>query len=236
MAGSFIGEGDVVIDRALRAGHQLECVLVDQARTRPLPTLPSGADVLLAGPEVLQKVAGRTELRDPIACFVRPPEHHVADLLQGSRTVLVTEGVNNPTNMGVIMRCAAGLGIESVLFDPTSCDPLYRRAVRVSMGEVFAIPHARIGQMPQSLSALADAGYTTFALTPDKAAEDISQLRVNPNQNVALLVGAEGPGLTAETIEASDRKLRIPMQADVDSINVGTAAAVAFYALAQART
>lgn len=240
MAGSFIGEGDVVIDRALRSGHHLECVLVDRARTEKtqaldLPSFPDTADVFLAGPDVLQKVAGRPELRDPIACFVRPPEQSAVDLLDASRTVLVTEGVNNPTNMGVIMRCAAGLGIEAVLFDPTSCDPLYRRAVRVSMGEVFSIPHARIDHLPQALSSLTEAGYATFALTPDANAEDISKLRIELTQKIALVLGAEGPGLTDETMAACDRRLRIPMKAGVDSINVGTAAAVAFYALGQAR-
>ncbi len=235
MAGSFIGEGDVVIGRALTAGHHLECVLVDRARTRELPELPEGAEVFVAGPAVLQEVAGRKELRDPIACFVRPPERDVAQLLAVSKTVLITEGVNNPTNMGVIMRCAAGLGIEAVLFDPTSCDPLYRRAVRVSMGEVFAIPHARIGSLPGSLEVVREAGFATFALTPDASADDIGALRVGADEKVALVLGAEGPGLTAETLAACERRLRIPMQAGVDSINVGTAAAVAFYALGQAR-
>lgn len=235
MAGSFIGEGDVVIDRALRAGHQLECVLVDQARSRDLPPLPETADVFLAGPDVLKAVAGRTELRDPIACFTRPPEHNVDDVLTKTQTVLVAEGVNNPTNMGVIMRCAAGLGIEAVLFDPTSCDPLYRRAVRVSMGEVFAIPHVRIAQLPESLEVLSNAGFSTFALTPSDTADDISKLKVGHGEKVALVLGAEGPGLTDETLAACDRSLRIPMEANVDSINVGTAAAVAFYALGQAR-
>ncbi len=240
MAGSFIGEGDVVIARALAAGHQLESVLVDANRTKGLPELPAHATVLAGGAKVLQAVAGRKELRDPIACFIRPPSNDPVDLLRRAKTVLVTEGVNNPTNMGVILRCAAGLGVDAVLVDASSCDPLYRRAVRVSMGEVFAIPHARIGSLGDlsesgGLAMLAQLGFLRLALTPSTTADDLGDLQLDRDQKCAVVIGAEGPGLSDDVLAACDRRLRIVMHAGVDSINVGTAAAIAFFAVGNAR-
>lgn len=229
MAGHFMAEGDVVIARALRAGHRLDSVLVDAARTSPLEWA-GDAMVLRAGPDALTEVCGRPKLRDPIARFVRPPAATVADTIRAARTVAVLEGVVNPTNVGVLMRCAAGLGVEAVLVDPTTCDPLYRRAVRVSMGEVFAIRHARCGPAAHTLGELADAGFTTAALTPSGDV-DLDDVGRSDEDRLAVVIGAEGPGLTDAALEAADLRVRIPMAAGVDSINVGTAAAVAFHAL-----
>ena len=235
MAGSFMAEGDVVIERALRAGMHLQSVLVDARRTSLVVGVGESVPLLCASPAVLQAVCGRPKLRDPIARFVRPAAVDPAMLLERSSTVVVLEGIVNPTNMGVITRCAAGLGIDAVLLDPTSCDPLYRRAVRVSMGEVFAIPHARLAAFADGLSVVRDHGYTLAALTPDPAAAAIGELRRSPGDRLAIVIGTEGPGLTAATLAAADTRLRIQMAAEVDSINVGTAAAVAFYALRQVR-
>lgn len=229
MAGSFMAEGDLVIGRALGAGHRLQSVLVDAARSAPIDWA-DGAVVLRAGPEALIEVCGRPRLRDPIARFERPPASSVSDAVDGARTVALLEGVVNPTNVGVLMRCAAGLGVQAVLVDPTTCDPLYRRAVRVSMGEVFAVRHARCGPAAETLGLLAAAGFTSAALTP--AGEvDLDDVVRSDGDRLVVVIGAEGPGLSASALAAADVRVRIPMAAGVDSINVGSAAAVAFHRL-----
>ncbi len=232
MAGLFMAEGLTVIRRALAAGRRLDSVLVDARRTGPVVDLvgPEIA-VYAASPEVLLEVCGREKLRDSIACFVRPAPVDVAELLSRSYTVAVLEGVANPTNMGVITRCAAGLGIDAVLLDPTCCDPLYRRAVRVSMGEVFAVPHASLAAFPEGFSTLTEAGFTVAALTPRPGAGSVADHHRAPRDRLAILLGSEGPGLTDASIAAADIELRIPMSAGVDSINVGSAAAIAFQVL-----
>lgn len=231
MAGAFMAEGDVVIGRALDAAMTPLAVLMDAKRPSELPDWPDTAPRLHAGPDVLRSVSGRPRLRDPIAMFVRPEPATAAELLATASTVAVFEGVVNPTNVGVIVRCAAGLGVDAVLVDPTSCDPLYRRAVRVSMGEVFRIPHARIGDLPSSLDVLDAAGFSTLALTPAADAVDIGSIDRTPDRRVAIVIGSEGPGLSAATLERADARVCIPMAAGVDSINVAAAAAIAFQAL-----
>lgn len=231
MASLFMAEGDRVIMRGLDAGYQLQSVLVDARRRDPLPDQIASADVLAASPEVLTAVCGRPKLRDPIATFVRPPPLHVGEILDASRTVAILEGVVNPTNVGVIVRCAAGLGVDAVLVDPTSCDPLYRRAVRVSMGDVFAIRHGRLEALPEGLDVVEAAGFRTVALTPDAGSVDITTVTRDALDRVAIVLGSEGPGLTVETLDRAHIRARIKMEPGVDSINVGSAAAVAFFAL-----
>ncbi len=226
-----MAEGDRVIQRALDAGHQLQSVLVDSRRASAVPGSRPDLPVYAASPDVLTAVTGRPRLRDPIACFERPSPRVAAELLSSARTVAVLEGIVNPTNVGVIMRCAAGLGIDAVLLDPSSCDPLYRRAVRVSMGEVFAVPFARLSSFPGGFDEVARAGFQTVALTPDPRAIELGAFERADSEKLAIVVGSEGPGLTESTLEAVDVRVQIPMAAGVDSINVGSAAAVAFYAL-----
>lgn len=236
MAGVFVAEGDIVVERALRAGYRLSSLLVDAKRTKPLPeVIDPEIPVYAAGPEVLQRITGYHLHRGVLACFARRPVPAFAEAVAGSTTVAVMEGINNPTNLGVILRCAVGLGVDSYYLDPTCCDPLYRRCGRVSMGEAFATPYARLDRFPDGLDPLRRAGFELIALTPTPEAEPINGLRYRPGDRVALVLGAEGPGLTEATMSACDRRVRIPMSGLVDSINVGSAAAVAFYALGQAR-
>ncbi len=232
-AGSFIAEGDVVIERALAAGHRLESLVVDAARTKPLPdAIDPATPVYAAGPEVLTVITGRPELRDPLACFVRPPPREVDAVLERAKVVAVLEGINNPNNLGVIMRNAAGLGVDGVLLDPTCGDPLYRRAIRASMGQVFAISHARLDTLPDGLAPLHERGFTTVALSPE-AELDLTELEWS--EPVAFVLGAEGPGLTAKTMTASSATARIGMARAVDSLNVASAAAIAFHHAASMR-
>ncbi len=121
--------------------------------------------------------------------------------------------------------------MDAVLLTPDSCDPLYRRCVRVSMGQVFSVPYAYLDRWPQGVEDVRTAGFRVLALTPHPTATDLSQVRVEPDDRVALLFGAEGPGLTEDAMAASDERVRIPMAAGVDSLNVGAAAAVACWVL-----
>jgi tRNA G18 (ribose-2'-O)-methylase SpoU len=230
MASFFIAEGDLVIERAVRNGYRLRSVLIAARRSKPLPPEAESAEVFEANDAVLTEITGRPELRDPLACFDRPEESVVDELLAKHRTFAVLENVNNPNNLGVIMRNAAGLGVDAVLLDPTCGDPLYRRAVRSSMGQVFTIPHARIGALPEGLDLLHRHGITTVALTPSGDA-DLRELE-RPAK-VAILLGAEGPGLTAATMAAASVRARIAMSRDIDSLNVANAAAIAFHHLAE---
>lgn len=232
LEGVFIAEGDVVIQRAIDAGHRLISVFAEASRTRPLEFDVGDAAVYRGGVPVVEAIASNRRYRGCMACFQRPPDIPLSELLGDSRTIIVTEHVNNPTNLGVIMRTAAALGIDALLADPQSCDPLARRACRVSMGTVFAIRHGRCGPLPGALDELAE--FETIALTP---ADDATPLDELPplGDRVALLLGAEEPGLTAHTMAAATHRARIPMHSGVDSLNVATAAAIAMWQLTRAR-
>lgn len=232
MHGFFIAEGDLVIERGVHADFELRSILVAARRSKPLPdSIGPEVDVIRGGDAVLTEVTGRPELRDPIACFVRPALPDASALIATGRSFAVLEGINNPNNIGVIMRNAAGLGIDAVLLDPTCSDPLYRRAIRSSMGQVFAIPHGRIGPLEESLPELHARGVSTIALSPSAEAR-LDELELN-DMKTALLLGAEGPGLSQAALAAASYHARIEMTAEVDSLNVGSAAAVAFYELAR---
>ena len=234
-AGVFIADGDVVAERAQWAGCRLVAVLVDATRTRPFPfDIADEVPVYLASPPVLESITGYHLHRGVLACFERPAPAEAGPLLASARRLLVLEGVNNPTNLGVIVRSAAGLGFDALALDPSCCDPYYRRSARVSMGQVFALPHTRLAPFPAGLAAVTDAGFAVVALTPSPDAVPIDALRLEPGQPVALLLGAEGPGLRAATLDAVGHQVRIPMAAGVDSLNVGAAAAVACYAVSRA--
>ncbi|MEZ5140714.1 MAG: RNA methyltransferase [Acidimicrobiales bacterium] len=236
LAGIFIAEGDLVLERALRAGYRVRSILVDATRRQPLPpAVPDDVPVFAAGPEVVLRITGMAMHRGLIASLDRGPERSVADVLHGAARVVVLEDVNNPTNLGVIARSAMGLGADALLLDPSCCDPLYRRASRVSMGEVFALPWARTERLPAGLEPLRDRGFSLLALTPDPTADRIDDLVLDPEERVALVLGAEGPGLTDATLGHVDRRVRIPLHGGVDSLNVGAAAAIACYVLGRGR-
>ncbi|MHB8342318.1 MAG: TrmH family RNA methyltransferase, partial [Mycobacteriales bacterium] len=153
------------------------------------------------------------------------------ELIAAARRVLVLEAMNNPTNVGGVFRSAAALGMDAVLLDPFCYDPLYRRAVRVSMGAVLAVPYARVTPWPQGLDRLRAAGFRLWALCPAPTGRPLPELGVAAADRVALLLGAEGPGLSAAALAASDEQVRIPMAPGADSLNAAAAAAVACYAV-----
>ncbi|PZS32251.1 MAG: rRNA methyltransferase [Pseudonocardiales bacterium] len=231
--GLFIAEGELVIRRAVRAGYRLRSVLLSPAWLRSLPRLglPPDTPLYVAGAAVLEAITGFRVHRGALASVHRRPLPPPTALLSVARRVAVLEDVNTHTNVGAIFRCAAALGMDAVLLSPSCADPLYRRAVRVSMGEVFAVPYARLESWPADLDLLREAQFRLLALTPDPAATALDDAGLSATGPAALLLGAEGPGLSPAALGRVDQRVRIPMSAGVDSLNVAAAAAVAFYVL-----
>lgn len=230
--GFFVAESPLVVRNLVRSGRRVRSVLVTPPQRDALADLfpQVSAPVYVAPPEVLRRVVGFDLHRGAVAAADRWDLPSVGAVVEHARTVAVLERVNDHENLGVLFRSAAALGIDAVLLDPECADPLYRRTVRVSIGHVLTVPWTRIG----SLDELRDCGFTRFALTPDDAATPIED--VTWPSRAALLFGAEGPGLSPEWLAAADARVRIPMRNAVDSLNVATAAAIAFYVSARGRS
>ncbi len=230
--GLFIAEGELVLRRALRAGYPARSYLVDAKRVDQLADLDTGeTPVYAATPEVLRRATGFHVHRGVLASFHRKPLPRAAEVLDTARRVVILEDVNNHTNLGAIFRAVAALGVDGVLLSPTCADPLYRRSVRVSMGEVFAIPYAKLEPWPDALAQVRAAGFTVLAMTPAPDAVPIQGLDAAQRARAALLMGAEGAGLTRAAMDASDVRVVIPMRRGVDSLNVAAATAVACWEL-----
>jgi tRNA G18 (ribose-2'-O)-methylase SpoU len=236
--GLFLIEGELVLRRALASGTALRSLLLTPPRWRALADALHGVDapVYLAAQAVMDAVAGFPIHRGVLAAAPRPPLATVAEVVAGATVVAVVEGLTDHENLGGIFRNAAALGVGAVLVDPRCADPLYRRAVRVSMGHVLRLPWTRVDPWPDGLDDLRAAGWTLVALTPSPEAEPLSALAPAPGEKVAVLLGAEGSGLSAPALVAADRRVRIPMAAGVDSLNVATAAAIAFHHLGDRAT
>jgi len=228
--GLFIAEGELVLRRALRAGYRPRSYLLDEKRVDQLADL-TGAPVYAASQSLLEKATGFHVHRGVLASFHRKALTPAAEVLAGARRVAILEDLNNHTNIGAVFRGAAALGIDGVLLSPSCADPLYRRSVRVSMGEVFAVPYATLEPWPAALDEVKGAGYTVLALTLAADAVPIQTLTAAERARPALLLGAEGSGLSPRAIGGSDKRVVIPMRRGVDSLNVAAAAAVAFWEL-----
>jgi tRNA G18 (ribose-2'-O)-methylase SpoU len=224
--GVFVAEGVLAIERLLASPYPVRSILVTPTKAARLAG--TGAPVLVAEQAVMNAIAGFDIHRGALASADRLPLPALASLLAHARLVAVLEGINDLENMGALFRNAAAFGVDAVLLSPDCCDPLYRRSVRVSLGHVMHVPFTRVDGL--GLDALRTAGFTTVALTPSTEAEPIDA--IDPGPRVALLLGAEGEGLRPATLAAADRRARIPMADGVDSINVATAAAIAFHRLA----
>ncbi|MFE3199628.1 TrmH family RNA methyltransferase [Embleya sp. NPDC055664] len=232
--GLFMAEGEKVIRRALGAGYPMRSMLLSERWLEVMAEVIERADVpvYVGSPEVVERVTGYQVHRGALASMGRKVLPAAGELVAGARRVAVLEGVNDHTNVGAIFRGAAALGMDAVLLSPDCADPLYRRSVKVSMGAVFSVPYARLDPWPGGLDVLRGAGLTLLALTPGEGSVALNELPTADTDRCALMLGAEGPGLTAKALAAADRLVRIPMSHGVDSLNVGAAAAVAFYAVA----
>ena len=230
--GLVIAEGVLVVQRMLASRFTARAFLGTDRRRRELAEdlRRTDAPFYRATPEVMAEVIGFHLNRGVLGAAPRPRELTVDEVLADAQTVAVLEGVNDHENLGSIFRNAAGLAVDAVVFGAGCADPLYRRAVRVSMGHALLVPHARASAWPGDLDSLRDRGFRIIAMTPNPASRSLAEVMGElAGDRVAVLVGAEGPGLSEHVMRASDERVRIPMSRGTDSLNVATAAALAFY-------
>ena len=247
-SGLVIAEGLYVVGRMLVSPLATMALAGTEAKLRrlredlaaeghSLAALAGDAPFYRVSNEVLSAVIGFASSRDVLAVAPRPAPRMTADVLDAARTLLVLEGVNNAENLGAMFRGAAAFGADGILMGAATADPWYRRTVRVSMGHVMNVPWANLGGTPttwqRGLAELHDAGFSTVALTPSAdvtLAEAMNRVDASGGEGkVALLLGAEGPGLTEHAMRAATLRATIPMAAGVDSLNVATAAQIALY-------
>ena len=226
----FIAEGPVAIERLVASGHPVRSVLVSELKYQRMAALLERLDspVYVVDKALLLDIVGFDLHRGAIAAADRLPTPAIDDIIRAQSRIAVLEGLNDPENLGAIARSARAFGIEALVLDPTCIDPYTRRTVRVSMGEILFLPAARVGPdaWPDVLGVIAAAGFETWALTPGGDSRDIWELDVP--RRLAMMLGAEGPGLSPPALAAATHRVRLPIDPSVDSLNVGAAAAVAF--------
>lgn len=231
--GLFIAESPKVIAVALNAGHEPVSLLCEQRHidgdAAPiLARCPDDMPVYTGSRELLQSLTGYKLTRGVLCAMRRRPCPSVAEIASRARRLAVIDSVVDTTNIGAIFRAAAALGVDGVLLTPTSCDPLNRRAVRVSMGSVFLVPWTWLDEGVESLSRY---GFKTVAMALTDRSVPIDDPQLCGEPRLAIVLGTEGDGLAASVISATDYVARIPMAHNVDSLNVAAAAAVAFWQL-----
>lgn len=230
--GIFIAESPKVIRVALEVGYEPLSLLCERRHitgdAADIVARCAGVPVYTGGRELLAALTGYTLTRGVLCAMRRPRPSTVEEVCRGARRVVVIDGVVDTTNIGAIFRSAAALGIDAVLLTPVSCDPLNRRAVRVSMGSVFLVPWAWTDGTFSELSRL---GFRTAAMALTDRSIPIDDCRLAAEPRLAIVMGTEGDGLPVQTIAAADYVVRIPMSHGVDSLNVAAAAAVAFWQL-----
>lgn len=230
--GLFIAEGARVIRRAVAAGYPVRSLLAAEDKLAAIADVAAAVDapLYLVPVPVAEQLTGYRVHRGALASMQRLPLPSPAEVLAGARRIVVLEDIVDHTNVGAVFRCVAALGFDAVLLAPRCADPLYRRAVKVSMGAVFAVPYARLADWHGGLEELRTSGFRLLALTPDPTAAPIAN--VSAAGKLAVLIGSEGTGLSGRWLAAADEGVRIPMSRGVDSLNVASAAAIACYLLA----
>ena len=238
--GIFIAESPKVISRALDSGYEPVSLLMERRQiTGPaaeILTRCGDAPVYTADRELLAGLTGFELTRGVLCAFRRPAPRSAEELCKEARRVAVLEGIVDSTNVGAIFRSAAALNMDAVLINPSCCDPLCRRAVRVSMGTVFQVPWAQLGETPadwpgQGLARLRAMGFKTAAMALSDRSVPIDDEALAAEPKLAIVLGTEGDGLAHATIAACDYTVKIPMSHGVDSLNVAAASAVAFWQL-----
>ena len=238
--GIFIAESPKVIDRALDAGYEPVSLLMERRQiTGPAAGILSrcgDAPVYTADRELLAALTGFELTRGVLCAFRRPAPRPVEELCRDARRVAVLEGIVDSTNVGAIFRSAAALNMDAVLINPSCCDPLCRRAVRVSMGTVFQVPWGQLGDSPadwpeKGMDVLHALGFKTAAMALSDRSVSIDDEQLAREPKLAIVLGTEGDGLAASTIASCDYTVKIPMSHGVDSLNVAAASAVAFWQL-----
>jgi tRNA G18 (ribose-2'-O)-methylase SpoU len=232
--GFFIAEGPVVIRTLLTTSHRVRSVLVTPHQLAALADALERIDapVYVVAPEIMRHTVGFDLHRGAVASVDRYPLPSLETVVAGATRIAMLERVNDHENLGALFRNAAAFGVDAVLLCPQCSDPLYRRSVRVSTGHVLTIPWTRAVPWPAAIDRVRALGFTVLALTPGPGAVHLDRVSSTvlpaPDAPVAMLVGAEGPGLSAEALAAASAQVRIPMAGGVDSLNVAVAAAVAF--------
>ncbi len=238
--GILIAESPKVIARALDAGYEPLSLLMERrhidGQARDILARCGDVPVYTGERELLAALTGYELTRGVLCALRRPKQPTVEELCRNARRIAVLEGVVDTTNVGAIFRSAAALGMDAVLVTPTCCDPFHRRAVRVSMGTVFQIPWARIGESAADwpgpgMERLRQLGFQTAAMALSDDSVSIEDPRLAAEEKLAVVLGTEGDGLAGNTIAACDYTVRIPMYHGVDSLNVAAASAVAFWQL-----
>ena len=238
--GIFIAESPKVIDRALDAGYKPVSLLMERKQiTGPAAGILSrcgDAPVYTADREMLAELTGFELTRGVLCAFRRPAPRPVEELCKNARRVAVLEGIVDSTNVGAIFRSAAALNMDAVLINPSCCDPLCRRAVRVSMGTVFQVPWGQLGETPadwpeKGMDILHSLGFKTAAMALSDRSVSIDDEQLAKEPKLAIVLGTEGDGLAADTIASCDYTVKIPMSHGVDSLNVAAASSVAFWQL-----
>ena len=233
--GLFVAEGRLVVARLLGLDRfRVRSIVVNRAAHDAMLQLLSSAptSVLVCDDPTLESITGYNFHRGCVALVYRPPDLPPSAFF-GSRRLLGIENVANPDNIGGLFRTAAAFAVDAVVLNATSADPLYRKAVRTSMGAALRIPYARVEAWPATLGLLRERGFRIVALTPAPGARELSKLAatVRDDDRLVVLVGAEGAGLEAETIALADVAVRIAIDTAVDSLNVVVAAGIALHAL-----
>lgn len=238
--GLFIAESPKVVERALDAGCQPVSLLLERrhiaGEARSVIERCPNVPVYTADFDVLTKLTGFALTRGVLCAMHRPPLPDVKEILKNSRRIAILENIMNPTNVGAIFRSAAALNVDAVLLTPDCSNPLYRRAIRVSMGTVFQIPWTFLGNKPSQwpgpgMSLIKSFGFRTAAMALTDKSIPIHDPRLLAEEKLAIILGSEGDGLLDSTIAACDYTVRIPMSHGVDSLNVAAASAVAFWQL-----
>jgi tRNA G18 (ribose-2'-O)-methylase SpoU len=227
--GCFVVEGLVALETAVASAYPLRAVLTSGRKLDRVLAVVGATDVevLVGSDDLLAAVTGFRIHRGVVASATRLPLPDPAALLRDAERVAVLEGITDHENLGALFRNAAAFGVDAVLLDPRTADPLYRRSVRVSLGHVLRVPWTRVRSMTDAMGLVRSAGFTSVALTP-AGDHDVRDVRDVGAERIAWLLGTEGPGLTDHALQAADLRARIPMASGVDSLNVATAAAVAF--------
>ena len=238
--GILIAESPTVIEVALKAGVEPISLLTDErllsGAVLSLAERLGDIPIYTADRELLKELTGFELTRGALAAMKRPPEKSAEELLKSARRVAVLEGITDSTNIGAVFRSAAAFDIDAVLVTPTCCDPLCRRALRVSMGTVFQVPFARIGETKEDwpehgIDILHKAGFKCASMALSDDSVSIDDRKLLSEERLAIILGTEGDGLSKKTIASSDYTVKIPMSHGVDSLNVAAAGAVAFWQL-----
>lgn len=232
--GLYIAESTKVITRALAAGHRPRSLLLQEQWLPDVEALLANwpdVPIYVGEPRLLERLTGYNLHRGALAAMHRPSLPAVAELIRDASRVVILEDIVDHTNVGAIFRSVAGLGADAVLITPRCADPLYRRSVRVSMGTVLQVPWTRLPEWDEATQLLHEAGFHLAALALGDDAVTLERFAAQPPERLALILGAEGDGLSTQARSAADTVVTIPMMHGVDSLNVASASAVALYAL-----